>query len=270
MDPEVNGQEVTDNSAEEQYIQRTHHQEDTPETPPEENNSETSTEGTINKNDRQEQVKETEPTNEITALSQKLEQLQKQFAASQQFITKQSMELQKLHTLRKQAQPQEKVNSKEFLNSFVEDPQKALEEEMNRREQARAEKVEASNQTYQGNLNMVLQAVPNIDALIPAMLEELASDGVQNPTVEMVRASIATEPHLVLNYAKRAAYKAQLTQTEQKGKQILEKVANGSKKAPTPQGKSLPPAKERSISPRDLRNMSDAELDKLYKELAKK
>lgn len=237
-------------------------------TPPEEENTDGEQSETINK-DVDAKPEEAKPeVDQIQALSQKIEFLSKQFAASQSFIGKQSSEIGRLRKeLQAKAEP---VDPKKFLNDFVENPTKALEAEMERREQEKAKANEEVNANYQTNLQMVLQAVPNIDALIPSMIEELVADGVQNPSIDMIKASIQTEPHLVLNYAKRAAYKQQLVQTEAKGKQMIEKVANGSRKAPTTQGKSLAPQKEKTISSRELRNMSDEELAKLYATMSKR
>jgi hypothetical protein len=196
--------------------------------------------------------------------------LQKQLVASQNFIQKQNMELQKLHNQRAEMKSKEpKPDPKQFLNDFVSDPVKALEAEMERREQSKQENAQSEVAQYNSNLQMVTQAVPNLDSLIPLMMEELSADGIQNPSIEMIKESIKTEPHLVLSYARRADYRAKLTATEQTGKQIIEKVANGSKKAQPIGGKSIGPQKEVSI-PKNLRNLSDEELAGIFKKMTGK
>lgn len=262
-------QATSDKFNEDQYVSRTISAEDEAQHNASEETTNNESENNINKSmESTEPAEKTETPNEIQQLKQQMDQLAKQFAAAQSFIGKQSTLIGDLRKAIKEKQ--EPVDPKKFLNDFVENPAKALEDEMNRREQAKAEEAEAQTSSYQTNLNMIMQTVPNIDALIPSMMEELAADGVENPSIEMIKASIQSEPHLVMNYAKRAAYKVQLANTEQKGKQLIERVATGSKKTPATQGKSQIAEKQRSISPRDLRNMSDEELNKLYAQMTKK
>lgn len=201
---------------------------------------------------------------DISALQKEIEKLKKQVTDSQSFIGRQSSLIGSLRSaIQEKQKPDEEVNPKELLDKFVQNPRKLIEDELSRRESARMEQQRIQEEYSNNNVSTVVKAVPNINDLIADIIEEVKLDGATGEiTAETVKASMETEPLLVINYAKRAEMRKMLSQEKTKGKTVIQKIANGSKKTPPITSNNPKTTGERSFSPKEIAKMSDAELKK--------
>jgi len=203
---------------------------------------------------------------EVEAVKAELAKLAERYKNAERKITQQGEELK---SYRKAVPPPEVKDSKAQLDDFVKDPQKAIIAEIERREQEKANILAQQHEVYSANRNIVYSKIPNLDTLKETILVLAKEDGVENANIAMLEETINQEPMLAIAYAKRAELVSKYEKQLKTGKETLTKVAQASKKgAPITSGTGTT-STNRSLSSKEIRGLSNAELDKRLAELTK-
>lgn len=154
-----------------------------------------------------------------------------------------------------------------YLDKFVADPQAAIQAELDRRAAIESAKQMQEAEVARQNIASVYDKVPDFDSLRQTILELAKEDGLENPTMENIDYSLKFEPIVAMQYAKRAKLAQQLAAASNKGKEMIDKMAKGSRQAPVVTGKTGVSVSKEKLTAEDIHSMSDADL-KAY--LAKK
>lgn len=208
------------------------------------------------------------PVDKMTELEAKVAELTKRYENATQLIGRQGQELGELRQLRAQTEvPKPAPKSKEeALDDFVKDPVKAIQEEIARREFTKQQEQLAAQTIWNRNQERLAQAVPNLDSLVPTILEIAKADGVQNPTPQMWVETMRTNPEVAFLYAKRAQDRLAYAQASNKGGDVLRKAAAATKRGPTLASATGTSPKSASLRRSDIADLSDAQLAKLLSE----
>jgi len=209
----------------------------------------------------------------VEELQAELQNWQSRYENANQLIGRHSQELNELRQLKQQqeqekplTEEEKKENEQKFLDDFVKNPKEALERELQQREQASLIQKQQQEQFRNGNKDYVYNAVPQMDTLKNTILELAREDGIENATLQQLEDTIATDPLLAVSYAKRAVLKQELDNARNQGKQVVQKIAQNSKRAPVLKGGQSQTSK-RDMTSSDIRNMSNEDLKARLKEL---
>lgn len=217
-----------------------------------------------------------EPSEEAAKAEEKpAEDYKKKYEELEKFRGRQANEIGQLRAelaaLRQQIKPKdEEKPDPAFLDKFVKDPQAALAAELARRESLKqAEEARISDVARQ-NVAMIHDTFPDIDDLSGTILDLIKKDTKKEVRKEDLEYSIRHEPHLVIPYAFRAREYIELTSKAKKGKEIVDQMARGSRSTPAVTGSSGQAGAKTRYTTKDLRDMSDDELESALKAATKR
>lgn len=219
----------------------------------------------------EEEVKQEETVEEPVPVkkeeNEEYKKLEERYKNLEKLMGKQSQELGQLRKFYQETAKKEepKADDKPFLDRFVAEPEKALQEEFERRERSKMEKIEAERQIITTNVSRVYESVPEFDKLVGTIIELAKEDGVESPTTEMVSETVKVDPILAIQYAKRAIMKQKYEEALSKGKKVVENMAKGSQQQKQITKSNSSNNSVPKLTSKDITKLSDTELKEMLK-----